>query len=132
LAKTKKFQLLRANKLLVTCNTLFQQWTCFLFQGWFRSNFEIESYLSWLHFNDVTIFWRKKIENKNIRLGIVLKIKALEQESILPNFFLRKTKIFSVFSLLSWSVCRMRKYCLYFEMAKLKSKNQKNEEIKVW
>jgi hypothetical protein len=34
--------------------------------------------------------------------------------------------------LLSLSVCSMRKYCLYFEMAELKSKNQKNKEIKVW
>jgi hypothetical protein len=30
------------------------------------------------------------------------------------------------------SVCSIRQYCLYFKMAKLKSKNQKNEEIKVW
>ncbi len=43
-----------------------------------------------------------------------------------PNFFLRKKM------LLSLSVSSMRKYCLYFEMAKLKSKNYKNEDIKVW
>jgi hypothetical protein len=30
------------------------------------------------------------------------------------------------------SVSSMEKYCLYFEMAKLKSENRKNEEIKVW
>ncbi len=58
--------------------------------------------------------------------------RHLNLESILPNFFLRKTKIFFCFLLLSLSVCNMRKYCLYFEMAKLKSKNRKNEEIKVW
>ncbi len=53
----------------------------------------------------------------------------LNLESILPNTFLHKTKIFFCFLLLSLSVCSMRKYCLYFEMAKLKSKNWKIEEF---
>jgi hypothetical protein len=48
------------------------------------------------------------------------------QESILPNFFLCKTQIFFRFLLLSLSVCSMRKYCLYFEMAK--QKKQKSEK----
>ncbi len=45
------------------------------------------------------------------------------------TFCLRKTKIFFLFLLLSLSVCNIRKCCLYFKMAKLKSENQK---IKVW
>jgi hypothetical protein len=59
---------------------------------------------------------------------------ALENnlESILPNFFLRKMNIFSVFVVKLKCFCSMRKYCLFFEMAMLNSKNQKNKEIKVW
>jgi hypothetical protein len=34
--------------------------------------------------------------------------------------------------LLSLRVCSIRKYYLYFKMAKLKSKNRKSKEIKVW
>ncbi len=52
-----------------------------------------------------------------------LHYKSYVLESILPNFFLRKMKIFFHFSLLSCSVCSIWKYCLYFKMAKLKSKN---------
>jgi hypothetical protein len=48
------------------------------------------------------------------------------------TFFFVKRRFFFHFSLLSWSVCSIWKYCLYFKMAKLKSKNWKNEEIKVW
>jgi hypothetical protein len=47
------------------------------------------------------------------------------------TFFFVKRKFF-LFFLLSLSVCSIRKYCMYFKMAKLKSKNWKNEEIKVW
>ncbi len=36
----------------------------------------------------------------------------LDMESILPNFFLHKAKIFSVFSVLSLSVCNMRQFRL--------------------
>jgi hypothetical protein len=43
------------------------------------------------------------------------------------NFFLRKTKIFSVFSLLRLSVYSTRKYCMYFKMAKLRSENGKKQ-----
>ncbi len=46
------------------------------------------------------------------------------------TFFFIKRRFFLL--LLSLSVCSMRKYCLYFEMAKLNNENLKNEEIKVW
>ncbi len=45
------------------------------------------------------------------------------------TFFIVKRRFFP-FLLLSLSVCSMRKYCLYFEMAKLKI--GKNKEINVW
>ncbi len=48
------------------------------------------------------------------------------------TFFFVKWRFFLHFSLLSLSVCSIRKYCLYFQMAKLNSENWKNEEIKVW
>ncbi len=65
-----------------------------------------------------------------VQRGVYIHLECFLLVSILPNFFLRKTKIFFHFSLLSLSVCSMRKYCLYFEIVKLKSKNQKNEEIR--
>jgi hypothetical protein len=42
------------------------------------------------------------------------------------TFFFIKQRFFC-FLLLSLSVCSMSKYCPYFEMAKLKSKNWKNQ-----
>ncbi len=45
----------------------------------------------------------------------------LDQESILSNFFLRKT-IFFHFLLLRLSVCSIRKHCLYFKITKLNGK----------
>jgi hypothetical protein len=48
------------------------------------------------------------------------------QESVLPNFFSLKTEDFFHFSLLSLSVCSIRKYCLYFKMAEIgKTKKSK-------
>jgi hypothetical protein len=44
------------------------------------------------------------------------------------KLFSSQKKDFFRFLLLSLSVCSMRKYCVYFEMAKLKSKNKKNEK----
>ncbi len=53
------------------------------------------------------------------------------QESILPNFFLCKTKIFSSFLLLSLVISMYRLYFLMLQTLKLNSKNLKNKEIKV-
>ncbi len=50
--------------------------------------------------------------------------KSQSYQSLIASFFR--------FSLLSLSVCRIGKYCLYFKMAKHNSENRKNEEIKVW
>jgi hypothetical protein len=67
-----------------------------------------------------------KNEEMYAEKGCEIVLLQMFQESILPNFFLRKMKIFC-FMLLSLSVCSMKKYCLYFEMAKLKSKNRKKQ-----
>ncbi len=48
------------------------------------------------------------------------------------TFFFIKWRFFPFFLLLSLIVCSMSKYCQCFEMAKLKSKKRKNDEIKVW
>jgi hypothetical protein len=50
----------------------------------------------------------------------IAKTACLTSSNFLPNFFL-----FSL--LLSLSVCSTHKYCLYFEMAKLKSENRKKQ-----
>jgi hypothetical protein len=65
-----------------------------------------------------------------IRKDRSVRFLHLIQESILPNFFLHKIKIFSVFYLLSLNVCSIRKYCLYFKMAELKSENRKMKKSK--
>jgi hypothetical protein len=68
-----------------------------------------------------TISWGPKIEVIMMKFYYLIYILTI-LESILPNFFLCKTKIFFHFLMLSFSVCSIRKYCLYFKMAKLKSK----------
>jgi hypothetical protein len=89
--------------------------------------------LGFVFFSEAETFSNRNMWNLN-KLKKDLKDSKLylcfliPQESILPNYFLCKTKIFL---LLSLSVCRMRKYCLYFKIAKFNSKNWKNEEIKV-
>ncbi len=69
-------------------------------------------------------FSRKKRKWKKAQ-HVSKKIHFLNRESILTNFFFRKTKIFFHFLLVSLSVYNIRKYCLYLKMAKLNDKNQK-------
>jgi hypothetical protein len=45
------------------------------------------------------------------------------------TFFLVKQRFFSIFLLLSLIVCSVRKYCQYFEMAKLKGPNLKTSKF---
>jgi hypothetical protein len=57
--------------------------------------------------------------------------RRLLRESILPNFFLRKTKIFFRFLLLRLAILMYRQYFPVLQTLKLNNKNLKNEEIKV-
>ncbi len=45
------------------------------------------------------------------------------------KLFLHKMKNFFPFSLLNLSVCSIRKYCLYFKMAKQKSEKRRNQRL---
>ncbi len=53
-------------------------------------------------------------------------------ESILPTFFLRKTKIFFRFFILSLAIIKNRQYFIMVLTLKLTNENRKSEEIKVW
>ncbi len=54
------------------------------------------------------------------------------QESILPNLFLRKTKIFFCFLLLSLAILMYRQFFPMLQTLKLNNENLKNKEVKVW
>jgi hypothetical protein len=55
----------------------------------------------------------------------------LNLESILPNFVLRKTKIFFRFLLLCLAILMYRQYFPVLQTLKLNNENLKNKEIKV-
>jgi hypothetical protein len=58
-------------------------------------------------------------------------LKRFYLESILPNFFLRKTKIFPFFDF-KLGHFKFKQYLIMVQTLKLTNKKRKSEEIKVW
>jgi hypothetical protein len=86
--------------------------------------------------NECRFIWNyiQSFINRSKNLNVT-QVKIIFSYSIGSQSYQTLISLFFRFSLLSLSVCRIRKYCLYFEMAKLSSKNRKNLRFlkkKVW
>ncbi len=77
-----------------------------------------------LHLEVYIDFWKRVFSLTNPNFNTIL-------ESILPNFFLCKTKIFFHFLLLRLAILMYRQYFPVLQTLKLNNKNLKNKEIKV-